>query len=354
MSHKAHPAVYIVILNWNGWKDTIACLESVFKTAYTDYRVILCDNHSTDGSFWHLRSYLASRFPNATWDSLLSSRPGHKIAKRVESAEICRPLSSPGDAAGCQHGVVLVRTTSNLGYAGGNNIGIVFALSHGDADYVWLLNNDTIVEPQSLPEMVKRIQIVDNAGICGSTILFAHDPKRIQALAGARYLKWVGIGVHIGSNTHWSRNVPAEAVEKQLSYVMGASLLVSTKFLSAVGLMHEGYFLYYEEIDWAKRAAGRFKLTYAPNSIVYHKEGGSIGSNQYGATRSPKSFYWLTRSRLRFTLKYYPEAIPSLLLYSLINCTQWAIFNRNPRIFLAGIKACAHACLNIDQSRLKR
>jgi hypothetical protein len=138
-------------------------------------------------------------------------------------------------------------------------------------------------------------------------------------------------------------DVRAESIEKEMSYVSGASMLVSKRFLETVGLMEESYFLYFEEIDWAQRAAGRFKFVYAPGSIVYHKEGGAIGSSGSGRRRSPQSFFWLTRSRLLFTAKYHPEAVPSVTLYSLTNCMQWAVLNRNPRTFRAGVKACASA-----------
>lgn len=353
MNHKTHSCVYIVILNWNGWKDTIACLESVFETTDTDYRVILCDNHSTDDSFRHLRSYLRGRFPNAAWNSQLPW-PDHRTAQRVESAELCRHLSSPCGETGGQHGVALVRTTFNLGFAGGNNIGIVFALLQGDADYVWILNNDTIVEPETLSAMVERMKAVPKAGICGSTIRYHYDPRRIQSLGGARYLKWAGIGVQLGARDRWPIGLPAESIEKELSYVSGASMLVSKQFLETIGLMEEGYFLYFEEIDWARRAAGRFKLAYAPDAIVYHKEGGSIGSSRSGRHRSAQSFFWLTRSRLLFTAKYHPEAIPSVTLYSLINCMQWAVLNRNPRILLAAVKACGSACRSAVRNRWDR
>jgi len=353
MNHKANSAVYIVILNWNGWKDTFACLDSVFKTTYADHRIIVCDNHSTDGSFRHLRSYLGGRFPNAVWGGQLSW-PDHRTAQRVESAELCSPLSSPGDGTACEHGVVLVRTAFNLGFAGGNNIGIAFALSQGNADYIWILNNDTIVEPETLSAMIERMKAVPDAGICGSTLLYYDNPQRIQSLGGARYLKWAGIGVQLGANERWPMDVRAESIEKEMSYVAGASMLVTQRFLETVGLMEDSYFLYFEEIDWSLRAAGRFKLVYAPDSIVYHKEGSAIGSSRSGRHRSPRSFFWLTRSRLQFTAKYYPAAVPSVTLYSLINCMQWALLNRNPRIFLAGIKACASAGRGAIRYRLNQ
>jgi hypothetical protein len=241
-----------------------------------------------------------------------------------------------------------------LGFAGGNNIGITFALSQGNADYVWILNNDTIVEPETLSAMIERMKAVPDAGICGSTLLYHDNPQRIQSLGGARYLKWAGIGVQLGANERWPMDVRAESIEKEMSYVSGASMLVSKLFLETVGLMEESYFLYFEEIDWAQRAAGRFKLVYAPGSIVYHKEGGAIGSSGSGRRRSPLSFFWLTRSRLLFTAKYHPEALPSVTIYSLINCLQWALLNRNPRIFLSGIRAFANAGCSAMRNRCAR
>jgi hypothetical protein len=239
--------------------------------------------------------------------------------------------------------MMVIRTTANLGFAGGNNVGIRCALSAGDADYVWLLNYDTVVRPLALSAMVARMKAVPEAGICGSTLLYYDDPRMIQSLGGARYLKWAGVGVQLGAGGRWPIEVRAESIERELSYVSGASMLVSRQFLETIGLMEEGYFLYFEEIDWARRAAGRFKLAYAPGSVVLHKEGSAIGSSRTGRRRSPQSFFWLMRSRLRFTAKYHPEALATVTLYSLINCVQWALLNRNPRIFLSGVKACGSA-----------
>jgi GT2 family glycosyltransferase len=350
---QSSPKIYIIIVNYDGWKDSINCLESVFELTGVDYDVVVCDNHSCDHSLERILSFVKSKFPDAALTKEWFSNNKYE-APRIES------VSSYGFAKRCNGGhthnskIIFIRTTANLGFGGGNNIGLRHALSAGDADYVWLLNNDTIVRPQALSAMVDRMKAVPEAGMCGSTILYHDDHQIIQSLGGARYLKWAGVGVQLGANESWPINVRAESIEKEMSYVSGASMLISKQFLETVGLMEESYFLYFEEIDWAKRAAGRFKLAYAPNSIVYHKEGGTIGSSQSGRTRSPKSFYWLTRSRLRFTSKYYPETIPSVLLYSLINCTQWAFFNRNPRIFMAGVQACAHAGLNIVRKRLTR
>jgi GT2 family glycosyltransferase len=336
------PRVFAIIVNYNGWQHSIECVSSLLNLSHSNCQVVVCDNHSNDRSFEKILNFVRTRFPEplpvAKW---FLNDPSQ--ASRIECFESYGPGQSRRSCAVSGPGVMAIRTTANLGFAGGNNVGIRYALSAGDADYVWLLNPDTVVRPPALSAMVARMQAVPEAGICGSTILYYDDPRKIQSLGGARYLKWAGVGVQLGAGRRWPMNVPAEPIEKELSYVSGASMLVSRPFLETIGLMEEGYFLYFEEIDWARRAEGRFKLAYAPDSIVYHKEGSAIGSSRSGRRRSPQSFFWLTRSRLQFTTKYYPEAVPSVILYSLINCMQWALLNRNPSILLAGVKACGGA-----------
>lgn len=354
MISQHNPKVHIILVSWNGWKCTLKCIESLLQITDCEFQITVCDNHSTDGSLSHIQSCLSNTF-KITSLKLSNLGINFKFSSRVESARMLESSTPVKSMNGwIKRRLLLIRTKVNLGFAGANNVGILIALAAGDVDYVWLLNNDTVVKPRALSAMIERMKAVPEAGMCGSTILYHDDPQKIQSLGGARYLKWTGVGVQLGANEKWPLDKRAESVEKEMSYVSGASMLVSKNFLETVGLMEESYFLYFEEIDWAQRTAGRFKLTYAPNSIVYHKEGSTIGSSRSGRTRSPKSFYWLTRSRLRFTSKYFPEAIPSVLLYSLIKCTLWTLFNRDPRIFLAGVKACAHAGLDINRNWLTR
>lgn len=336
------PKVYAIIVNYNGWQHCAECLLSLLNLSHPNFHVVVCDNHSNDGSWQKLLSFVRNKFPETA--SVRNRVVGNPCeASRIECFESYGAGESRRGGAGNSPEIVLIRTRANLGFAGGNNVGICYALSAGDADYVWLLNYDTVVRSHALSAMIARMKAVPDAGICGSTILYYDDPRKIQSMGGARYLKWAGVGVQLGAKESWPIEVRAESIENELSYVSGASMLVSRQFLETIGLMEEGYFLYFEEIDWARRAAGRFKLAYAPDSIVYHKEGSAIGSSRSGRRRSPQSFFWLTRSRLRFTAKYHPEAVPSVALYSLINCMQWALLNRNPRILLAGVKACGSA-----------
>ena len=164
--------------------------------------------------------------------------------------------------------------------------------------------------------MLKRMDEDEKIGICGSTLVYAHDRKTVQALGGAEYKTWTGGVREIGNGLTWPCTVDQSAVEAQMSYVSGASMLVSAAFLEKVGLMSEDYFLYYEEIDWATRArrAG-FKLGYASDSVVFHKEGAALGSGK-SQQRSALAEYYGVRNRIVFTRKFFPWALPSAYLFS--------------------------------------
>lgn len=270
MSAEHAPLVYIVLLNWNGWQDTDACLGSLGGLTYPNYRVVVVDNASADGSEARLRAL----HPELT----------------------------------------LLQSGANLGFAGGNNVGLRYALAHG-AEYVWLLNNDTLVEPDALTQLVAKMQADPGLGLCGSTLLYESARDRVQALGGAHYGRWLGTVRHIGHHERWPQEVDEQEVERQLSYLIGASTLASRALLETVGLMQEDYFLYFEELDWAARARGRFRLGYAAGSIVYHKEGSSIGGND--RAKSAKSYtadLYALKNRVRFTRRFYPYALPTVYL----------------------------------------
>lgn len=268
------PTVFIVVLNWNGWRDTDACLGSLAGLDYPSYRVVVVDNASTDGSEAQLRA----RHPHVT----------------------------------------LLQSGANLGFAGGNNVGLRYALAEG-ANYVWLLNNDTLVEADALTQLVAKMQRDPGLGLCGSTLLYEAQRDRVQALGGARYNRWLGSVRHLGQHQPRAQPIDEGAVEAQLDYLIGASLLASRAFLEQVGLLQDDYFLYFEELDWAARARGRFRLGYAAKSVVYHKEGSSIGGT--GRAKAAKSYtadLYALRNRVRFTRRFYPYALPTVYLGLLV------------------------------------
>lgn len=273
------PAVFIVVLNWNGWRDTDACLESLKGLDYPNYRVVVVDNASADGSEARLRAL----HPDVT----------------------------------------LLQSGANLGFAGGNNVGLRYALQNG-VDYVWLLNNDTLIEPDALTYLVKKMQRDPGLGLCGSTLVYEGQRGTVQALGGARYNRWLGSVRHIGQHQPRAQAVDEGTVEDQLDYLIGASMLASRTFLETVGLLQEDYFLYFEELDWAARARGTFRLGYAAKSIVYHKEGSSIGgTDRAKTTKSYTADLYALKNRVRFTRRFYPYALPTVYLGLTV-----ALFNR--------------------------
>jgi GT2 family glycosyltransferase len=258
--------VAIVIVNWNGWRDTVECLESLRHLVYPDYRVIVIDNGSTDAS-----------------------------------VERLKPL------AGGQ--IELIETGRNLGFAGGNNVGLRRALQEPAVEYFWLLNNDTVVDPDALARLVERLKEKSGAGICGSTVVNYRERDRVEAWGGAFYDKWLAVARHLGQGKPLAAPIDVAKVERRLGYILGASLLVSRAFLREIGLLAEEYFIYCEEIDWAARARGRYTLAYAPKSIVYHKGGSSVGSAGSGFAK-----YYEMRNRLLVTRKNFPYAYPTVYL----------------------------------------
>jgi GT2 family glycosyltransferase len=288
------PRVGVVILNWNGCQDTLACLASLQNLTYPNFFAVVVDNASSDNSEARIRD----AYPD----------------------------------------VVVLQSGANLGFAGGNNLGINCALDRG-ASYVWILNNDTEVEPGALSALVERIQQKNGAGLCGSTLVYLDERKIVQALGGGRYNKWVGRTFHVGESRPLSalNEVDVSEVESDLDSIVGASMLVSRSFIEDVGLLSTDFFLYCEELDWARRGKEWYSLAYARQSIVFHKEGASTGgSNQRKRERSRVSEYHSIRSRLVFTMKHYPYAFPTVYAATWLTLMKRIVylkFDRVPMIF---------------------
>lgn len=304
----------VVILNWNGWRDTLECLESVFRTDHPDFRVVVCDNDSSDGSLERIAAWAGGELDApATPAGPMRDPSLPPVPRPIRYAEYDRAVAERGGDPALDPPLTLVRTGGNLGFAGGNNVGLRYALARG-FDYVWVLNNDTVVRPDALRRMVEEARRDPGAGIVGSTLVYYHAPDTVQAWGGAAYNRWLALGWHLGKDAPADAPVDAGAVRARLAYVTGASMLVSRAFLEEVGLMNEEYFLYFEEVDWASRARGRFRMGYAPGSVVYHKEGGSIGSGERDAVKSWTADYHFVRNRILFTRRFNPVALPTVYL----------------------------------------
>jgi GT2 family glycosyltransferase len=292
LEHLRMNRVSIVLVNWNNWHDTVECLDSLMLLDYPDFRIVICDNGSRDDSLFEMKKWAKKRL--------------------VNFIEYSRSEAESGGLLALDPVLTLIRNEENLGFAGGNNVGLRFEVARGIADFFWILNNDTVVEPDALTQLVQRFQQIPRVGICGSTILLYHDRNRIQALGGGHYCSWIGLPWHSGRFSMRRSDVESNKAEASMNYVEGASMLVSRQFVNEIGFLCEDYFLYFEEADWAVRAKGRFELGYASRSIVYHKVGGSIGTSSNPAKKSYICDFFNIRNRLLFTRRFYPEALPTV------------------------------------------
>jgi len=306
--------VCIVLLNWNNWSDTLECLESLFQLDYPNFKVVVCDNDSKDNSQKKIRAWAAGELDIISEQTIPGSN-GKSCPKPITMTEFNRDAAEQGgDKAPVESRLLLVHNGANLGFAGGNNVGLRYALRCPDIDYCWVLNNDTVVAADALQKLVDRMSRFPTTGICGSTILEYRHPERVNALGGAIYNRWLGLAWHLGRGRSWPNKIGAETVEKKFDYVVGASMFVSREFLLKIGLMEDSYFLYFEELDWAMRASAMFPMAWASESLVYHKVGGSIGTRSHPARKSWTSDFYTLRNRIRFTRQYYPYALPTVYM----------------------------------------
>lgn len=281
------PLTWIVILNWNGAEDTIGCIDAVRDLTGARWRLAICDNASDDDSLPRLRAALRQRFGDGY----------------VELAE-----TGIADAATDQN-VYLIRNAGNYGYAGGNNVGVRLALRDPAMAFTWILNNDTLPQPGALSALLSHAASHPRHGMIGSTLLYAHRPDLIQGAGGARYNRWTGLVQHLGWNE--PKEVAARFADAPMDYVIGAAMFIRRAWLEQVGLMDDGFFLYFEEIDYCRRGRHLFDLGYAPDSLVLHKEGGTTGGHRDQISWLA-DFYNL-RNRLRVTWRHFPYAMPTIV-----------------------------------------
>jgi GT2 family glycosyltransferase len=308
----------VVIVNWNGWRDTIECLESVFRSDHLPETVVVCDNASSDGSVERIRDWAEGRLV-----PLLP--PGHPLRplinpaaeKSIPYVEYDRATAEGGgDPGDTGAPLILIHTGADLGYAGGTNVGIRYLLARGGESPIWLLNPDTVVEPAAGRELFRRLTSDAQIGMCGSNVRYHQHPHLNQALGGARHFWWLALPRHIGAGSPAGAGMDEDEVASRMSYVYGASMMVSRRFLREVGLFDEDYFLYFEELDLAMRGRGKgFSLGYASGSVVYHRGGGTPDGE---GDRSMEADYYFLRNRLRVTRKFRPIALPGAYVALLI------------------------------------
>lgn len=261
MPHSPLPQVTVVVLNWNGWQDTVACVESCLRADYPRLRLLLVDNGSTDGS----ERILRDRLP----------------------------------------GLEFLQTGENLGFTGGNNAGIRRALEEG-ADFVLLLNNDTTVDPGFAAALVEAAEAHPRAGMFCSKVL-RFDRPEVLWYAGASFHSWLGWGRHRG---HGQRDVGQFDLVEETGRPTGCALMVRRALCEQVGLLRDDYFCYAEDLEWGLRArAAGYQVLYVPGSRVWHKVGRSTGG-----ARSTTALRYQTRNLLACVDAQLPLPAPARVL----------------------------------------
>lgn len=243
----------IVLLNYNGSEDTLACVASLENINYENYEIIVVDNASTDGSFEKLKKELGNKH------TLLDSK-------------------------------------RNGGFAYGNNIGIKHGLNNGAA-YILLLNSDTLVEPDFLLKLIETADNNETAGIITGKILYENQRDKIWY--GGGEINWKRFhGVHYTNNS--KDNFSNQDSATKITFASGCLMLIKREVFEKLGLLPEEYFMYYEDVDFcAKVYNNGYSIMYNPQCIIFHKVSASTGEEE-----SAFSVEWNTRSRLIFMSKY--------------------------------------------------
>jgi hypothetical protein len=294
------------MLNWNGWADTIECLESVFQMDYDNFDVVLLDNGSNDDSIDRILEYCRGDLEpeSAVLDYCPASKPISVILCDQSGPEEERSWM-PSDS---KPRLILIRSRENLGFAEGNNLGIQFALNWLSPRYVFLLNNDTVVDKGTLRLLVDVFDSVPNVGLVGPKICYYSDPSRIWA-AGGRTDFWLGRIGNVGEG----KNQTVFKGRHLVDYVSGCALLIRRDLLDSIGHFAPEYFSYFEDSDLGVRAqrAG-FVSVVQLDACILHKSGSSIRMTDR------LDVYYFTRNKLLFMKRNgpwycYPTFVVSFL-----------------------------------------
>lgn len=269
------PKVAIIILNWNNWRDTIECLESLQRLTYKNYQIIVVDNGSIDDSIEKVKAWAHGkiRIKSSFFDYNLNNKSLEWIEYDRKTAELGGDveIEKKIDLLPSNQRLVIIRNEYNLGFAGGNNVALRYIL-HNLHQYAffWMVNNDTVVDKTAL-EMLVRKAMGGTSKIIGSKVLWYEYPEVIQTAGGGRILPWLGVTKAINENARFDDK------ENVFDYISGTSLFAQVDVLKNVGLFDESYFLYWEEVDWCERARKKgYRLGYEPQSLVWHKVGSSL------------------------------------------------------------------------------
>jgi GT2 family glycosyltransferase len=300
---KLLPKVSIIILNWNGWMDTIECLESLFKISYQNYNIIVIDNGSEDDSIIKIKKYCEGQIEIRSSYFEYSSNN-----KPIDYVEYSYSESGPYlDTETIQSDrfpntkIILIKNGKNYGFTEGNNIGLRYAEKLFGPNYILFLNNDTVVDYEFLNELIYVGEQDQKIGFIGPKVFYYNNPpeknsplenisgkNNIIQSAGCLENIWIFESKSIGDRELDSCQYD---LDKEVDFIQGSCMLVKTNMIHEIGYFDKNFFSYKEENDWGLRGHKfGWKSVFAYRSKIWHKGGGSqkFGNGKY---RSVAIFY---------------------------------------------------------------
>lgn len=304
----------ILIVNWNNWEDTIRCIISCCNLDNFNSAFFICDNNSSDNSIKNIENWTHG-LNNVNPDTnnseilLLLKNKATNLVIHIGTLDF---LIEHIATNGCtKNSIYLIKSQTNLGFAGGNNLCLKLALSHRSFDLFWLLNSDTVVRPDTLIPIEEKFSNINRPIIAGSILIEYWKPTIIQA-AGGKFSHFSLSTSHLLAGEHIT------ALEKlpivmTVDYPVGASLFLNRAYLIEFGLVSESYFLYFEELDLCSKL-GSDSIFVHTKSLVYHKGGSSTAGGSNIFNKSSIANYYFIRARIIFARKlgisYFLRVIP--------------------------------------------
>lgn len=261
---------FIIILNYNNASDTILCVESILENNLKDTSILIIDNASTDNSILNLQNWLTS-----------SGLDIANIHYRNFSF-VCEQNIKQSSK------VSFITVDTNNGYASGNNIGIEYVIKYlsQNNDFIWILNNDTLIQANTLENLINCYKILEkeNIALLGSKIL--NEDLSLQSIG------------HLNKKSTEDEITSQSNIE--VEHISGCSVFFRVDKIKEIGFLPEEYFLYYEETDWMKSIRQKgFKIFTCLSSQLIHKHAKSTGG-----VHSPFVIYYMTRNHILFNRKY--------------------------------------------------
>jgi GT2 family glycosyltransferase len=294
-----YPRVSVIILNWNGWMDTVECLESLFQINYPNFDVVLVDNNSTNDSILKIKEYCNGHIEiDPKFSRFETENKPIKIREYTEEeAKTINPhdqFHTVKDAS--QKILNLIKNRNNYGFAKGNNTGIDYAINVLNPDYVLLLNNDTVVDPDFMLELALTGESSDKIGFVGPKTYLYSNEDVLQAAGGGDVDFKHGIVNEIASNRIDNGDYD---IYMEIDYVGGACLLCKREVIDTIGALDPNFFMYWEDVNWCLNGfKSGYKSVYAYKSKIWHKYGAS--------SESHFKIYYLNRNRI-YTIKKHAE-----------------------------------------------